>query len=177
MNTNDFRKPTNQERKIINKFMLLKRKDTIKLCKIMIFIFTFLTLLMFVGSFGDFNLSAISLTIIFLALLILFLIPYLKAKNEIKSINDFIILVLECTIYKIETNPDTLGCCNVKIRNKNGEGIKGWFRARIENVNIGDKCLLVCKKHPMNVKKDSFVIFTDFMLSEEGLKMRNWGDL
>ena len=76
MNTNDFRKPTNQERENINKFMLLKRQDSIKLAKLMICIFTPLTLLMVSGLITDFNLSVMVLMLLFLILLIYFLFDY-----------------------------------------------------------------------------------------------------
>lgn len=175
MNTNDFRKPTNQERENINKFMLLKRQDSIKLAKLMICIFTPLTLLMVSGLITDFNLSVMVLMLLFLILLIYFLFDYFKVKNEIKSVNKFNILVLDCEIYNIEINIDTTGCCNVKIKDKKEKEYNEYFKVRQENVEIGTKCLLVCKKHPSNAKKDSFGVFTDFMLSDEGLKLRNWG--
>lgn len=175
MCTNDFRKPTNQERKIIDKFMLLKRHDSIKLLKIIIYILTPLTLLMIFTLIIDFNLSGMVLMLLFLVLLIYFLFGYFKLKNEIKSVNKFNILVLDCEIYNIETNIDTPGCCNVKIKDINGEKFNEYFKVRQENIEIRSKCLLVCKKHSSNAKKDSFAIFTDFMLSDEGLKLRNWG--
>ncbi len=40
---------------------------------------------------------------------------------------------------------------------------------------MGSKYLLVCKKHPSDNKKNSFSVFTNFMLSGDGLKLRNWG--
>lgn len=174
MNTNDFRKPTNQERENINKFMLLKRQDSIKLAKLMICIFTPLTLLMVSGLITDFNLSVMVLMLLFLILLIYFLFDYFN-KNEIKSVNKFNILVLDCEIYNIETNIDTPGCCNVKIKDKNGKEYNEYFKVRQENVQMGTRCLLVCKKHSTDIKKDSFTVFTDFMLSDEELKLRNWG--
>lgn len=175
MNTNDFRKPTNQERENINKFMLLKRQDSIKLAKLMIYIFTPLTLLMIFSLIIDFNLSIMVLMLLFLVLLIYFLFGYFKLKNEIKLINKFNILVLDCEIYKIETNIETPGCCNVKIKAINGKEYNEYFKVRQENVEVGSRCLLVCKKNSSDVKKGSFAVFTDFMLSEEGLKIRNWG--
>ena len=51
MNTNDFRKPTDKEREIINKYILLKTEDTIKVCKIATFIFIPLNLSMIIEIF------------------------------------------------------------------------------------------------------------------------------
>lgn len=175
MNTNDFRKPTNYERNIINKFITSKRKYSIKLSKIMLYIFGLLALLMVWGLFMDFNLSTMTLTILFLILLVYFLNSYLKTKKKIKLIDKIDIIVLDCEIYNIETNIDTPGCCNVKIKDKNGKEYNEYFKVRQENVQIGTRCLLVCKKHSTDIKKDSFAVFTDFMLSDEGLRLRNWG--
>lgn len=175
INFNDFRKSTNQERNIINEFIALKRKDSIKLLKTLVYIFTPLTLLMLIGTFINFNLFIMFLTVLFLILLVYFLNSYLKTKKKIKLVDEVDIIVLDCEIYNIETNIDTPGCWNVKIKDKNGREYNEYFKVRQENVEIGSRCLLVCKKHPTDVKKDSFVVFTDFMLSDKGLKLRNRG--
>lgn len=62
----------------------------------------------------------------------------------------------------------------MKVKDLNGKKYNKLFKVRQENIEKGSKCLLICKKHPTDVKKNSFVVFTDFMLSDDGLKIRNW---
>ena len=92
---------------------------------------------------------------VILNLIILYLLikGYFEEKKKINLINKFNILVLDCEIYKLETNPDTLGCYNAKIKSKSGQEYNEIFRIREENIKIGSNCLLVCKKHPTNEKK------------------------
>lgn len=70
-----------------------------------------------------FSISDLAVDIIFVALFIVFLIDYWKIKQEKWSK----CLVLDCKVYKIETNPGLLGIYNVRIKNSNGNIYKDFF--------------------------------------------------
>lgn len=70
-----------------------------------------------------FSISGLVVDIIFVALFIVFLIDYWKIKQEKGSK----CLVLDCEVYKIETNPGLLGIYNVRIKDSNGNIYKDFF--------------------------------------------------
>ena len=70
-----------------------------------------------------FSISDLAVDIIFVALFIVFLIDYWKIKQEKWSK----CLVLDCKVYKIETNPGLPGIYNVRIKDSNGNIYKDFF--------------------------------------------------
>ena len=66
--------------------MMLKKKDMIKLFKIMILIFLPLTLLMVIGIVIHFDLSNMLVLILFLIILFYFLSNYLKEKKKLDQL-------------------------------------------------------------------------------------------
>lgn len=167
IDTNNFRLATNEEKEKIVKYITLVNKGNFKITKVMMIIFLLISLLGLFGIITDFSKNNLIFESIFLMLFLLFLRGYLKYKKEENC--KFNILVQDCTVYKIETNPDTPGYVNVRLKNKNDEVYKSWFRARYENLEIGSKCLLVYVEQG---KDKHFRCFSEFMLTEEGLKYR-----
>ena len=168
INKKEFRYPTPKEKESIFKYYELKNKDQLKFGKIATLILLSFVILLSFGCIIKFSISGLVVDIIFVALFFVFLIYYLKVKQEkVKKC-----LVLDCEVYKIETNPDLPSLYNIRIKDSDGNVYKDFFRARQEDLKIGSKIILVCIE--FSNRKSEFKVFTNFMLSDDGLKIRNW---
>lgn len=167
INKNEFRQPTPKEKESIFKYLELKNKDQLKLDKIVALILLPFVILLSFGFIIKFSISGLVVDIIFATLFLAFLIDYWKVKQE--KVGKC--LVLDCEVYKIETS-DLPGIYNVRIKDSEGNIYKDFFRARQEDLKIGSKIILVCIE--FSNRKSEFNVFTNFMLSDDGLKIRNW---
>lgn len=168
INKKEFRYPTQKEKESIFKYYELKNEDQLKFGKIATLILLPFVILLSFGCIIKFSISLLVVDIIFVALFLAFLVDYRKVKQEKVSKCS----VLDCEVYKIETNPDLLGLYNIRIKDSDGNIYKDFFRARQEDLKIGSKIILVCIE--FSNRKSEFKVFTNFMLSDDGLKIRNW---
>ena len=168
INKKEFRYPTQKEKESIFKYYELKNKDQLKFCKIATLILLSFVILLSFGCIIKFSISGLVVDIIFVVLFLIFLIYYLKVKQE--KVNKC--SVLDCEVYKIETNSDLPSLYNIRIKDSDGNIYKDFFRARQEDLKIGSKIILVCIE--FSNRKSEFKVFTNFMVSNDGLKIRNW---
>lgn len=166
-----FRAPTDYEIKKISYALSISNKKHIKRNNLIATIFAVLSgfaiLSIDFSKIGD-SLFSLFLLIVSLACTFMFVSLKKTSQKEIMIFEDGSFKVLDGYISKTSPNLETNGCVNVWFESDTYSN--GWYKVRIENVEIGTKAILV-KPDVQLTKRLQCYVFTPFMLSDEGVKL------
>ena len=172
---NTGRKPTMQEINQISKWIYQYNFSNVKIGEIMSVISTIVGSIFIVSAI----LNTSSLKILFYILgvfcyVTLYLFSSFKKKclNINREYKNGEFLLVDGIVTKIETNIDIPGYVNIIFLSNDKKINSGWYRVRQENIKFGSPLLLVIPD-PKRTKKFFPIVFSDFMLSEEGIKYVN----
>jgi hypothetical protein len=95
-----------------------------------------------------------------------------RLNNIIKTYETGNFSVLDAKVDGIIANPDQPGAYSIKCSDKTGNQIPGLFKARKEDLSVGQdiiyvKCVVDGEKNPLER------VFTPYMLTDEGIK-KHW---
>lgn len=165
-----YRSPTAYEVEQIAKCAKKRDASVGRTCKAVSVVLVLVGVLMMGAIVADISTHALFTAIVGL---LSFLLAYLLMQSkriyteEAEAFASGRFLVVDGIVAKMETNPDTPGCCNIWFVSNDKSVNEGWFRVRQEDVAIATAVKLVVggKKH--RVRR----VFSDFMLTEEGIEL------
>lgn len=180
MQSKEFRKPTQDEVEGLIRYYVAEEDKIIKNCKRGAFVTGLLILLMTISAivsivrfviteeWVNFEYSFILADLVFLVFFIYFCYCLVKHTKYVKECGNLNIQVLDCKVTKIETCYDLPGVMLVNL-----DAISGLYKAREEELKVGNRyrVFYINNYYPNTVQ---MLGFTDYMLSDEGLKKRDW---